>query len=207
MPIVGLIGAGIGLYQSIAGGIKANKSQKDLENQAKNFQPNSGIMDYYNKALAKYSPNPYNSAGYQQQNNQINRNLATGINAAQGKRLGLGAIAGLTQQANDASAKAAGVAEQQQNQNLAQLGQAASAKTNEQQKKFDMLYNLTAAKAGAGASQENTGISNLYSGIASYGQMKQLQDSTGSGGYGGISAYRMPRNNYYPELSSYYSRQ
>lgn len=166
MPIVGLIGAGLGLYQTIAGGVKAKKNEKELEAQAKGFQPNQSIMDYYNKALAKYSPNPYQSVSYGQQKNQINRNLATGINATQNRRLGVGAIGGLVQQANDASARAAGNAESQGNQQLGILGQAAGAKTAEEQKRFDMLYNLKAMKAGAGASMENSGISNLYGGLS-----------------------------------------
>jgi hypothetical protein len=186
MPIVGLVGAGIGLYQGISGAVKAHKNEEALQNQVNQFQPNQSILDYYNKALARYSPNPYESTQYQQQNNQIQRNLATGINAANNKRQGLGALGGLVQQANDASAKAAGSADQAQKGELQQLGQAANAKTAEQQKKFDMQYNLTAMKAGAGASMENSGISNLYGGLSN---AAYLYGNTGLNSRSGSTSY------------------
>jgi hypothetical protein len=200
MPIVGLISAGLGLYQAISGGVKAHKAEKDLEAQAKGFQPNQSILDYYNKALAKYNPNPYQTASYQQQKNQIGSNLATGLNAAQNRRGGLGAIGGLVNQANQASAQAAGNAENQNRSELSQLGNAAGAKTGEQQKKFDLMYNLTAAKAGAGASQENTGISNLYGGLSNAAYLYGNNPGGGLFGNSGKGDYtttgqewRMPR--------------
>lgn len=172
------LAAGIGLYQSISGGIKKKKAEKKLEAMADAQQPSSSIMDYYGKALSKYSPNPYQSETYQQQNNQVQRNLATGISAAQNKRLGLGAIAGQVQQANDASARAVSNAEMQSGSDLARLGQAAGMKTQEQQKKFDMMYNLAAAKAGAYAQTQNTGISNLYGGLSNGASMYYDEDAT-----------------------------
>lgn len=165
MPWLGVVTAGIGAYQAISGGVKKRKAEKELEAQAREVQPNQSIMDYYNKALAKYNPNPTQTSTYQTQNNQIQRNLATGINAAQGKRLGLGAIAGQVQQANDANARAVSNAEAQQGQDLSRLAQASGMKTAEQQRKFDMLYNLKAMKAGQSASLQNTGLSNLYNGL------------------------------------------
>ncbi len=85
-PISGVAGGLqtlVGLGQTIFGGGKARRTQRDLENYANSFQPNQSIMDYYNKSLAKYNANPYNSQQYQQQNNRINSNLATGIGALQ----------------------------------------------------------------------------------------------------------------------------
>ncbi len=186
MPVVAALApAAIGLYQAISGGIKASKAQKALEAKANGFQPNQSILDYYNKALSRYNPNPYQTAGYQQQENQINRNLATGVNGLQSRRLGVGGIGGLVQQANDASARAAGNAEQQSNNELGRLGSAAGAKANEQQRGFDMNYNLLAAKAGAGASMENSGISNLYSGLSNYAYLNSMnKKNTGSGVWG-----------------------
>lgn len=164
-PLIPLIGAGAGLIQSIGAGRRRHNAEVDLENQAKNFQPNASILDFYNKALAKYNPNPYTSTGYQQQQNQIGRNLSTGLAAAQNRRMGLGAIGGLVQQANDSSARAAAQAESMGRQDLGQLAQASQMKTNEQQKKFDMMYNLAAQKAGAAAQTQNTGLQNLFGGL------------------------------------------
>lgn len=204
MPVLGLVSAGIGAYQAIAGGIKKHKAERDLERQANSYQPNAGILDYYNKALAKYNPNPYQSSAYQQQNNQIQRNLATGINAAQNRRSGLMAIAGATQQANDASARAVGSAEQQQRANLGMLGQAAHAKMGEDNRKFDMLYNLKAMKAGQAATMENSGIRNIYSGIGTYLTAKDNENNGGSSYTPTASRIAsMPRNSYNPSLLSY----
>jgi len=171
---IGLGGAQtlLGIGQSLFSGRK--KYEKQLESYANTWKPNAGILDYYNKALAKYSTNAYNSAAYQQQNNQIQRNLATGINAAQNRRSGLMAIAGATQQANDASGRAVVNAENLQNQALGRLGQATGMKAQEQQRGFDMLYNLKAMKAGQAATRENAGIRNIFGGL---GTISTLMDS------------------------------
>lgn len=205
MPwIVPLASAAYGIYQTAHAAHKKNQAEAALEKQAKDFQPNQSIMDYYGKALAKYNPNPYQTASYTQQNNQINRNLATGINATQNRRLGVGAIGGLVQQANDASARAAGNAETQNRQDLGLLGSAAGAKTNEQQKKFDMLYNLTAMKAGASAQTENSGIQNIFSGLSSAAYMYQPKTNPYKSdlNWGDIS-YAPHTRNYMPALNSY----
>jgi len=167
MPWIGFATAGIGLAQAIGKGGQRRKAEKELEALANGQQPNAGILDYYNKALAKYNPNPYTSASFNQQQNQINRNVATGINGLQNRRLGAGAIAGIVQQGNDASARAAANAENMSNQDLARLGQASGMKASEQQRRFDMLYNLKAMKAGQAASGQNAGLQNIFGGLNS----------------------------------------
>lgn len=195
MPwVIPLASAAYGAYSSARASSKREQSENKLEEQANSFQPNASILDYYNKALAKYSPNPYQTASYSQQSNEINRNLATGLNAASNKRLGLGAIGGLVQQANDASARAAGNAEASNRQDLSQLAQAAGMKTNEQQKKFDLMYNLTAAKAGAYAQTQNTGLQNLYGGLSNAAYMYASQEKSpwDNGINAGANAWKMP---------------
>ena len=199
--IISGIGAIGGLVQAIGAGKKRNRAEKALEAQVKGFQPNASIIDLYNKQLAKYNPNPYQSAAFGQQKNMIDRNLATGLNAAQNKRMGLSALGGLVQQANDNSARAAGAAEAAGRQDLGQLAQAAQMKTNEQQKKFDMMYNLTAQKAGAYAQTQNTGIQNLFSGLSNAAYMYDSNNDNNNdnvnnwdnGINAGANAYKMPR--------------
>lgn len=154
-----------GLGQSIFGGGARRKAERELEKMANSYQPNAGILDYYNKALAKYNANPYQSQAYQNESNQIQRNLSTGINSAQDRRSGLMAIAGLTQQANDANAKAVSRAEGIERQNLGILGNATNLKAAEDRRKFDMLYNLKAMKAGQKAGVENAGYRNIFGGL------------------------------------------
>jgi hypothetical protein len=176
MPLGGLATAGIiaggaqalgGVAQTLFSGEK--KANRKLEAFAKTIKPSSSILDYYNKALAKYSPNAYTSAAYQQQQNQIGRNLATGITSSQNRRGGLATIGGLVQNANDASARAGAAAEQQQGQNLSRLGQAAQMQTREMQRPEEMQYNLLSAKAGQAASRKNQGLKNIFGGLTTVG--------------------------------------
>jgi hypothetical protein len=160
IPAVMAVASGV---QAVSAASKRKKAEKALEKQADSYKPNESIMDYYNKALSKYDPNPYNSLGYKQQTNQNLRNLTTGINAAQNRRIGVGAVSGLVQATNDANSRAAAQAEQQQAQALGQLGQAAGMKTQEERYPFEMRYNLLAAKAGQAAQRQNMATQNAFS--------------------------------------------
>lgn len=173
IPFIPSIAKGIfGGIQSIFSGRR--KAEKDLENFANSYKVSPGILDYYNKALARYSANPYTSQYYQNQSNQIGRNMASGINAAQDRRSALAAISTLNRGANDAYAKAGVTAEGLQGQALGQLGQAAQAKNAAEQKGFDMKYNLKAMKAGQAATRENQGYQNIYSGLTDAAKLGTL---------------------------------
>jgi hypothetical protein len=187
MPVsVGLITGGAqvlgGLAQSIFSGKR--KAEKDLENYANSYTPNSSILDYYNKALARYSSNPYTSQYFQNQTNQIGRNLATGIGAAQDRHSGLASIGGLVQGADDATAKAGATAENLQGQALGQLGQASKLKAGEDEKKYDLLYNLKSLKAGAANQQESAGLSNAFQGVGNTLNYLTAAKQYGSSNYG-----------------------
>lgn len=145
----------------------AKKKENALENYANTYQPNSSIMDYYNKALNNYSANPYTSAAYQNQTNQINRNLQGGIAASSDRRGGLSTLTGLVQGADDAEAKAGINAEATNRANLGLLGRATGMKSAEDFKPFQMKYNLLAAKAGAAAKQKSMGLQNMFGGLSS----------------------------------------
>ena len=156
--------AALGLGQMLFSGKK--KNEKALLNYVNSYKPNASIMDYYNKALSRYDANAYNSQAYKTQTNTIGRNLATGIGAAQTRRGGLSSLGTLVQGANDASQRAVVNAENQQAQQLSQLGQATGMKAAEDRRKFDMIYNLKAQKAGQSAGVFNSGISNLFGGLS-----------------------------------------
>ncbi len=157
-----LVGAG----QAIFGNKKRKSTEADLTNYANQFQPNQSILDYYNKSLAKYNTDPTQTGTYKVQQNQIGANTANAIGATQDRRGGLASIGKIMGGANRATGQNLIQAEAQQQQNLNRLGQAAGMKTNEEQKKFDLLYNLKAMKAGQAASTVNQGIRNLYGGLS-----------------------------------------
>lgn len=171
MPVSGTIAIGAaglkalgGLAQSIFSGRK--RKERELEKYAETWKPSQSILDYYNQAYARYNPNAYQSKMYQEQQNQIQRNLATGIGASQERRGGLANIAALTQGASDSSRRAATAAEQMQGQQLSQLGSAAQQKAAQDRYGYELKYNLLAQKAGQAARTQNMGLQNLYGGLA-----------------------------------------
>lgn len=170
----------LGLGQMIFSGKK--KAEKNLENFANTYQPNSSILDYYNKALAKYSPNPYTSQSFQNRTNLIGRNLASGINATQDRHGALSTINSLVTSANDANANVASNAEAQQTSNLSQLGSAAGAKAGEDSKKFDLKYNLLAMKASGANATQAAGIKNAFGGLQSGADLMFGNQLYGDGG-------------------------
>jgi hypothetical protein len=199
LPYVPAIAKGlVGGLQSILGGGARRKAEKDLERHANSYQVSPGILDFYNKALARYSANPYTSQYYGNQKRAIDRNMVTAINASQDRRGALATISALNQQTNDAYAKAGANAENMQAQALGQLGTAAGMKNQAEQKKFDMLYNLKAMKAGQSATLQNQGMQNLYSGLGDYTKLKYLLGGNNPvGGYSAsdVTASNKPRRN------------
>lgn len=163
--LIPLAMAAISAASAYSASQKRKEQEAQLESMANQYKPNQSILDYYNKALSRYSANPYASQLYQQQQGLINRNLATGIQASQDKRGGLGTVGALVQGANDASVRAGAMAEQQQGQQLAQLGQASAAKTREERYPFEMRYNLLAQKAGQSATRQNIMERNAFGGL------------------------------------------
>ncbi len=175
--------AGLGLVQGIAGFIQNRKATKAMENmQSPTYTANKGILDYYGKALQRYNVDPYQTSMYKMQQQNANRGLASGLGALQNRRAALAGVSNLVQGYDDASLKAGAAAEQQQGQNLAQLGQAAGMKAGEEQmafnineqQPFERKYNLKAMKAGGGVDIMNSGISNIFGAGNTYMQQKQL---------------------------------
>lgn len=190
--VAAAVGA-VGLGTTIFGDIKAHKAQNQLANmKGPAYTPSQSISDYYNKALQRYSVNPYQSAAYQQQLQQIQGTTAAGLAGLQDRRSAIGGVGALTQNQNNAQLGATGMAEQQQGQNLAQLGQAAGAQTGQQQQAFDINqqqpfvrnYNLQAMKAGGYNQIANAGLQTFGGAVNSYMQSNALGKYLGNQGGG-----------------------
>lgn len=179
------IQAGIGGIQAGIGYFQARNAEKRLEKMVAGYKPNSSIMDYYSKALQRYSTNPYTSSLYNQQTKNINRNVNAGIGALQNRRMGLAGISSLVQGQNDAFGKAAAGAEQQQGQALSQLGQASQVKAQEDFKPFEMKFNLLAQKASGGNKLLGAGMQNVFGGLSGIQDM-QLANKMYGGGIGSM---------------------
>ncbi len=176
-----------GLGQSILGGIKQHKAQKSLENlQTPTYNPNSSILDYYNKALQRYNTNPYQSQQYQEGIQEGNRNTAAGIGALQDRGSAVGGISRLVALQNDNALKQGVAAENEQNQRFGQLGSATNMRAADQQYGFQinqlMPYqkqlDLLTAQAGGGKNVVNAGLQNIFGGLSS------ATTSSGILGYG-----------------------
>lgn len=170
-----------GLAQSIFGGSRMRRAERALEKlQTPTYEKSAAIGDYYNKALQRYNINPAQSNLYRMQERNIQRNQATGINALQSRRAGIGGISKLVQGSNDAMLNATAAAEQQQSQAFGQLGQAAGMQAGEERQAFNInklmpyekQYNLLAGKAAGGAQTMNAGLQNMFGAASSYGQMR-----------------------------------
>jgi hypothetical protein len=183
----GLVG---GAIQSIIGGGKAGRAQRQLEKMVNNYQSSGSIMDYYTKALNKYNMNPYNSAMYQLQSENARSGTAQGINALQDRRSSLGGVSSLIANQNNNLLKAAATAEGQQAQALGQLGQATAMKDREDKYKFEAKYNLLSAKAGGANQVLNTGLTNAYNNLSSLSDYAMANKLYGDGGYGGGTGSR-----------------
>lgn len=170
-----------GLAQSIFGGSRMRRAERALEKlQTPTYEKSAAIGDFYNKAKQRYNINPAQSNLYRMQERNIQRNQATGINALQSRRAGIGGISKLVQGSNDAMLNATAAAEQQQSQAFGQLGQAAGMQAGEERQAFNInklmpyekSYNLLAGKAAGGAQTMNAGLQNMFGAVSSYGQMK-----------------------------------
>lgn len=178
-PIVAALGA----IQTGLGLIKQGRAAHQLQNlQSPKYNQNQSILDYYNKALSKYNVNPYQTDLYRMQEKQADRGLASGLSALQSRGQALAGINNLVQGRSDNLLKAGAMAEQQQQQNLNRVGQAAQLKAGEdkaafninEQAPFERKYNLLAMKASGGTNIANAGLTNLFGGLQSDQQMKML---------------------------------
>lgn len=198
MPAAGIAQAVIGGAQAIGGYIQQSRATKDLEKLITGYKPNSGILDYYSKALNRYSASPYQSNSYKYATGQASRGLTQGLNSLQDRRSAVAGIGTLVQGYNDANLKAAANAEQEQAQALGQLGQAAGMKAQEERYPFELKANMLASKAAGGNQIMNAGIGNAYGGLNSLSEYNTLQKMyqtdpvSSGGGINNIQRTRIP---------------
>jgi hypothetical protein len=180
MPVAGAIisgaaalGQGIGALVTAG---KRRKAERALEAEVGQMKVPESITNYYTQALARYSPNAYQSAEYNQQMRNILANQAAGVSALQSRRSALAGLPSITQGTNVASQRAAAQAEQAQRANLAQLGGAAGTLASQENLIRQAKLNLKAQKAAALAGTENVLLG---------GAMKSLGNAATLGMYAG----------------------
>lgn len=202
MPVLAaILPAALGAYQTISGGIKANKAQKALENmQTPTYQPNKAIKDYYSMALNKAMGGAYTTDLYKNAQQNANTTLAAGLGALNDRGGAIGGVSRLVGITDRSLQGSAAQAEQLQNQRVSQLGRAAGAMAGEDRQAFqtnqilpyENKFNLLAAKASGGNRDVSAGLQNINSGIQNYGEMKAAQDYNG-GNYNFWGNMKKPR--------------
>lgn len=165
--------------QFLGGGLQAifsnkRKSQRQLENLVNSGTPmysgGGGIMDFYNKALSRYSGNPYSSTLYNTSLQNAQRATNMGLNALNDRRSALAGVGKLTAIQNDANLRAGIAAEADQARRLSQLGSAAQMAGAEEKYRYNTnqlnpylrKLQLAQQKAGGAANVFNAGLSNMF---------------------------------------------
>jgi hypothetical protein len=169
----------IDLTRSIFAGKEAKADQAKLEAEARAMKVPEPIMDVYNKNLARYSPNAYQSAEY---NKGVRDALATQVKSisaareagARGLIGNIGAIQGMTNRSlQDVAARA----ERAQGENLRQLTGAAGALAQQQNLIRQFQMGLLGQKAAASAQRQN---------LLGQSALKSFTNAATLGMYGGL---------------------
>lgn len=174
-----ILQAGAGLAQTLIGGAKARKTQKELEGMANNtpiYNQSKSILDFYNQALSRYNTSPTDTAMYKRQIRDIDRGTGSALNYLQDRRSATAGASSILRASNDAKLDANAQAEQLREQRFGQLGGAASMKASEEGKAFqqnqvlpfELKYNLKSQKAGAANQLVNSGLSNIFGGFQNF---------------------------------------
>ena len=188
MPIAQIAQAALGAGQAIAGYIQQRKATKALEKlQSPSYVPNQSIINFYDKALAKYNLSPYSTTLYKKTIQDVGRNTTQALDALRGRGGAVAGVNNIIASGNDNLLKAAATAEERKAQELNTLGTATGMKASEdrtafdqnQVKPFERKYNLLALKASGGNQVANAGISNVFGGLQNMSNMDMLKQMYG----------------------------
>lgn len=173
LPLLAALGAGqalIGGIQSLIGGGRAKRAQRELENLATPTTTADPSVQYlYNNALNR-ATNAYTNPLYLQQQKNVNRSQAAGLSALNDRRGGVAGISRLVALGNDSLERAAANADAQAQ---SQLGSATRMKAADNERMFNInqmlpyqkKFSLLSAKAGGANQLMNAGLSNAFGGI------------------------------------------
>jgi hypothetical protein len=174
--LIPILAQGAGSLAQIFGSGK-NKRQRELEamtNQTPTYSGGGGIMDFYNKALTRYSNNPYSSPLYAMQMQNAQRATNMGLNALNDRRSALAGVGKLSAIQNDATLRAGIAAENDQARRFGQLGQAAGMQGQEEKYRYNTnqlnpylrKLQLAQQKAAGAAAVSSAGIQNMFGALS-----------------------------------------
>ncbi len=175
-----VLSTGLGAYTAISADKRQKKAQRSLEDLAKNsplYKPDKSIEDYYQKALSRFTENPYQSQQYQMGAMNARRATAQGLKALQDRRSAIGGISRLEAGQNYAMQNLGVQAEAQRNQRFNQFGNATQMKSADYQRQFDFnqmtpfnrKLQLEQMKAAAAGERLNAGMQMIGQGLSTAG--------------------------------------
>lgn len=165
-----------GIFQAISGRKRARKAESALENlEVPTYAANKSILDYYNKALARYSVDPSQSALYKRSMQDVDRGVAGAVAGLQDRKSAVGGLASILRASSDAKLNAEVAAERQRDQRFSELQGATGMKAGDERLQyqynqlapFEKNYNLLSAKAAGGNQLMNAGMLNIFGGLQS----------------------------------------
>jgi len=179
-----------GLAQTAGGWLQQGKATKNYEKTLANnpkYAQNQSILDFYNQALQRYNVSPTDSAMYKRNMQNIDRGVATGLNALQDRRSGIAGASSILRAANDARLDTEVAAENEKSNRFGVLGGATGMKAGEDRMSFEInqmqpwqnKLALYGAKATGGANIMNAGLGTLNNAANNYQQMQMLQQMYG----------------------------
>lgn len=176
-----LIQGGIGAVQTLGGAIQRSRAERAARGliQGK-LAPDTGILGYYGQALQSFQGlRSGESAMQKQYERQAQRNLANTLRTLREAGGPSGVIAGgpnALRAANDAQMRAAATGEQLSQQALGRLGSAAQIAAAERRRPAELQLQMAFQKGAGGTQIANTGMSNIFGALQSYGTSKLYQD-------------------------------
>lgn len=175
-----------GIAQTIGGAIQRKKAEKAAQEQIGKLGPDQGILGYYNQALQRYQGLRGGEGFLQKQYaQQAQRGLTSSLRTLREAGGPGGVLAGTgaaLRAANEGALKAAATGEQLSAGALGQLGGAAQMTAAEKRRPEELRLQMMLQKAAGGTDIANTGMSNIFGALQSYGTNQLYKDIYGTGG-------------------------
>jgi len=175
-----------GLAQTIAGARQRNVAEKVAERMIKSTKTDEGILSLYNKFLQRAETSPTDTSLYKRQMKNVGRAQAAGVGYLQkgGSKSILGGVPSITKNATDAALEAEGAAENLKERRVGALLPVTQLAAAEIRRPRELQLEQLLRKAAGGSDIANTGLSNLFGALQSYGTNQLYKEIYGLGGTG-----------------------
>ena len=174
-----------GAAQAIGGIRQRNIAEKEAEKIIKSTKPDEGILSLYNRFLQRAAASPTETSLYKRQMKNIGRAQSSGVGYLQkgGSKSILGGVPAITRNATDAALEAEIAAENLKERRVGALLPVTQLAATEIRRPRELQLQQLLQKAAGGADIANTGLSNIFGALQSYGTSKLYGDIYGGEDY------------------------